>query len=146
MVWRTFCIVLIRVIVILFYPKSWNIIGVLSLFSEKSCKLAKQDITWRIDVMKIEDQWFLEGILRHYKMIIIHFKFQSIARRKNARKWDENCKICTWGAAKSTFAHEAAFSTTSGAPVHAPYAWYTSSEFLLRIFQADLVEKPYFIS
>ena len=36
--------------------------GVLSLFNEESCNSAKQDITRRIDDMKIEDQWFLEGL------------------------------------------------------------------------------------
>jgi len=39
---------LIRVVVIHFYPKSCNFTSVLSLFSEKLCKLAKQDIKWRI--------------------------------------------------------------------------------------------------
>ena len=32
-----------------------------SLFSEKSCKSAKQDITGQIDDMKNENQWFLES-------------------------------------------------------------------------------------
>ena len=44
MVWGTFCIVFIRVVVIHFYPKSCNYIGVLSHLSEKSCKSTKQDI------------------------------------------------------------------------------------------------------
>jgi len=64
MVWGTFCIIFIQVGVIQFYPKSCNSIGVLSLFSEKSRKSAKQDIAWRIENMKIKDQWFLKGILR----------------------------------------------------------------------------------
>jgi len=57
MVWETFCIVFIWVIVIHFYPKSCNSICVLSLFSEKSCKLGNKDITWNIEDMKMEVQW-----------------------------------------------------------------------------------------
>lgn len=53
--------VFIRVVVIQFYPKSCNSIGVLGFFSEKSCKSAKQDNKGRIYDKKIEDQWFLEG-------------------------------------------------------------------------------------
>jgi hypothetical protein len=45
---RTFCIVFIKVIVFHFYPKSWNSIGVLSLFIAKSCNSEKKDTTWRI--------------------------------------------------------------------------------------------------
>jgi len=40
-IWGTFCIVFIQVVVIHFYPKSFNFISVFSLFSEKSCKLEK---------------------------------------------------------------------------------------------------------
>jgi len=76
----------IWVVVIQFYSKSCNSISVLSLFSEKSCKSTKQDITWMIEDMKIEDKWFLEGLCRQYKLKKIHFKFQGISRRKNARK------------------------------------------------------------
>jgi len=36
--------------------------------------------------MKIEVQWFLEGIWRQYKMKKIHLKFQGITRWKNAWK------------------------------------------------------------
>ena len=61
MVWGSFCIVFIRLVVIHFYPKSFNSICVLD-FSEKSCKSEKQDIKWRIEDMKIEVQWFLEDI------------------------------------------------------------------------------------
>jgi len=35
--------------------------------------------------MTIEVQWFLEGIWWQYKVKKIHFKFQGIARRMNAR-------------------------------------------------------------
>jgi len=67
MIWGTFCIVFIWVVVTHVYPKSCNYIGVLSLFSEKSCKSIKQDITWRIKDMKIEDQRILEDFWRQYK-------------------------------------------------------------------------------
>jgi len=41
MVWGNFCIVFIWVVIIHFYPRLCNFIGVLSLFSEKSCKSEK---------------------------------------------------------------------------------------------------------
>jgi len=90
MVWLTFCIVFA--------------IGVLCLFSEKSCILVKQDTKWRIEGMKIEDQLFLKGIWRRYKVKKIHFKFQGIETRKNAWKGKKNYKIRTWGAARSAHA------------------------------------------
>jgi len=58
-VWENFCIVFIQVVVIHFYPKSCNYKDILIPFSEKSCKSAKQDITWRVKDKKNEDQWFL---------------------------------------------------------------------------------------
>jgi len=73
--------------------------------------------------MNIEDQWFLEGLWRQQKVKKIHFKFQFIARRKNARKRDESCKIQIGGAARSSLvprpcapAHEATFFIASCAP------------------------------
>jgi len=104
MVWETFCNVFIWVVVIQFYPKSCNFKGVYSLFSEKSCKFAKQDITWRNKDMKIEDLWFLKGLWRQYKVKNIHFKYQVIARWKNAKKLDENCIIHKGKAARSALA------------------------------------------
>jgi len=68
MVWGTICIAFIRVVIIHFYPKPCNSIRFLSVFSKKSYKSAKQDITRSITYMKIEDQWFLEGCGRQYKM------------------------------------------------------------------------------
>jgi len=40
--------------------------------------------------MKIEDQWFLEGLGRQYMLMKIHFKFEGSLRRKNAEKKDKN--------------------------------------------------------
>jgi len=77
-VWGIFCIVIIWVVVIHFYPNSCNFTGVLSLFHEKSWKSTKQDITWRIEDIKNEDQWFLEGFLRQYKLGKINPKFEGI--------------------------------------------------------------------
>jgi hypothetical protein len=93
MVWGIFCIFLIWVVVIHFYPKSFNFIGVLSLFSEKWCKSKKQNFLWRLKDMKIEDQWFLEGFWRESKLWKIHPIFQCISRQKNTRKRTENNKI-----------------------------------------------------
>lgn len=94
MVWGTFCIVFIWVVVIQFYPKSYNFIWVLGLVSEKSCKSSKQDITWSIKDMKIEDQWFIEGLWRQYKLKNIHFKFQGISRQ-NIPNTPLNVVSCT---------------------------------------------------
>jgi len=96
MVWGTICIFFIRVILIHFYPKLSKFIGVLSLFSEKSCKSAKRDIKWRLKEMKFEDQSFLEGFWRQYKMKKIHFKVQGILRWKNNRKGGEKLQNSHW--------------------------------------------------
>jgi hypothetical protein len=41
---------------------------------------------WRINDIRIEDQWFLEGIWRQYTVKKIMLKFQGNARWKNASK------------------------------------------------------------
>ena len=123
MIWVTFCIVLIRVVVIQFYPKSCNSIGVLSLFSGKSCKSAKQDIKWRINDMNIEIQWLLEDIWRQYKVKKIHFNFQDIARRKNARKRVENCRIRTWGVVSGRIGQQYMLGHAPMRMRHASRAW-----------------------
>jgi len=83
MVWAINCIVFIWVVVIQFYPKSCNYISVFNLFSEKS---SEGSTIW---ILKINGSY---KVLRTIKMYKIHFKFQVIARWKNARKRDENWK------------------------------------------------------
>jgi len=140
MVWETFCIVFIWVVIIHFYPKSYNNIGVLSLFSEKSCKSTKQDIMWRIKDMKIEVQWFLEGIWTQYKVKTIHLKFQGITRRKNTWKSVKNCRIRVRGAASYTLAHG---TMRLCAPSHAHYAWTRAMSVFWLFSKPFLEEKSY---
>ena len=47
----------------------------------------------------IEDQGFLEGCWRQYKVKKIHFKFLWVFRWKDDRKQEENARNRTWGAA-----------------------------------------------
>jgi len=103
MVWWNFCIVFFQIVVIQFCPKSCNSIGVLSLFSEKSCKSAKQDIKWRIEDMKIEVQSFLEDNTKWRKFISSHKTLQD---KKNTGKRVENCIILIWGVASCAPAHQ----------------------------------------
>jgi len=156
MVWETFCIVFIQVVITHFYPKSCNSIGVLSLFRGKSCKSTKQDIKWRIEDMKIEVQWFLEGIWRQYKVKNIHLKFQCIARRKNAWKMVKNCWICIGGVASWTNVHEAMcpctwdinhhFPTHPYTPNHAPRTWIRVRSVVFLFSKLFFMEKLYFHS
>jgi len=48
--------------------------------------------------MKIEDQWFLKGFRRKYKMKKIYFKFQDISRWKTIKKGQklQNSHLRNW--------------------------------------------------
>jgi len=41
---------------------------------------------------EIEDQWFIEGFWRQYKVKKIHFKFLGVFKWKNNIKRDENAR------------------------------------------------------
>lgn len=118
MIWGIFCIIFILVIVIYFYPKSYNSKGVLSLYSEKACKTSKQDITWRIRDMKIEVQWFLEDIWRQDEVKKIDLKFQGIKRQKNASKRAKNYRKHSWVATSCSLAHGTTILAASWSHVH----------------------------
>jgi len=56
--------------------------------------------------MKFEDQWFLEGFRRQYKMKKIHLKFLGVSRRKNdKKKIGQRHKNFIGGAASCAPAH-----------------------------------------
>jgi hypothetical protein len=147
MVWGTFCIVFIRLVVIHFYPKSCNSIGVLSLFSEKSCKSAGHHVKDR----RYED--WNSMVLRRYLNTIqvnkICLKFQGITWRKNAWKMVENCRIRTGGVASCAPAHGTMCPCAWDnipcclmhpcAPSHAPCAW-TRARSVVCLFS-----KPFFV-
>jgi len=54
MVLGTYCIIFTRVVVIHFYPRSCNSIGLVSVCSAKSCKSTNTDLTLRIKDMKLK--------------------------------------------------------------------------------------------
>jgi len=130
------CCFFIQVVVIQFYPKSCNFIGVMSIFSEKSCKSAKQDTMRKIDDMKIEDQWFLEGLGRQYKVKKIHFNFQGIARWKNARKRTKTAKLHMSCCPMHICAHTMHPCT----PLHVPCACFAGR--LIACFSSCFSGKP----
>jgi len=69
----------------------------------------------------IEDQGFLEGCWRQYKVKKIHFKFIWVLIRKNDRKRDENVRNRTWGTALGAL-HLWQHSLMPKAPLHVPQA------------------------
>jgi hypothetical protein len=125
MVWGTFCIVFIRLVVIHFYPKSCNSIGVLSLFSEKSCKSAGHHVKDR----RYED--WNSMVLRRYLNTIqykwIKFVWNSKASH-DGRKPEKWSKIVEFAQEVSPHAplrtepcalvHETTFLAASCTPAH----------------------------
>jgi len=148
-VWGIFCIVFIQVVAIKFYLKSCNFMAVLSIFSEKSCKSEKQNITWRIEDMTIEDQSFrrsLKSIQVEENSFQIPRQFKTEERSKKGR----NCKIrkgatgsfalhmnmlpCTWGSSGYCLMRPCASS-------HAPCACLTCRKRCLLVFKVGSMEK-----
>jgi hypothetical protein len=136
---RKNCIVFIRVVIIHFYRKSCNSTGVLSLFSEKSCKSAKQDITWKINDMMIEDQWFLEDFWRQYKMRKIRFKTEE--RSKKGQKLQN--LHWSWCPMFPFTSESLGYCLIRPcASLHAPCACVVVRRRFLLVFQADFSRKP----
>jgi len=97
--------------------------------------------------MKIEVQWFLEGIWRKYKVKKIHLKFQGITKRKNAWKRVENCRIRAGGAAACTLTHGTMCPFKwNHEPLHTKsytLRMDTGREYWLLVFQDVFGRKPY---